>query len=73
MKKLLLLLALVAASCATTSNDIIYREQKLMVRKYKQAGTYYFQFIDGSVLVVDANTYHSFHEKRVVELTWRRK
>ncbi len=73
MKTTLLLLTLICASCATTNNDVLDVQQKLLADKYIKNNTYYFRFYDGSVLAVDEATYHQFKEKTVVKLTWRKK
>lgn len=73
MKKLVILLTLLVASCATVDYSILDKQQKLLARKYTDKGNHYFQFYDGTVLVVDGKTYHDFREQQVVQLTWRKK
>lgn len=73
MKKLLFLLLLFVASCATLDSNIIDIQYKVLARKYSQNSSYYFQFYDGTILLVDIKTYQDFREQQTVQLTWRKK
>ncbi len=72
MKKLAILLTLLVASCAT-DKSIIHVQHKVLAHKYTERGNYYFQFFDGTIVVVDDKTYQEFRERETVRLTWRKK
>ncbi len=72
MKKLALLL-LIITGCATADPSILDVQHKVLASKYVERGVHYFQFFDGTVMVVDQKTFRQFEERQTVKLTWRKK
>ncbi len=72
MKKLILLLFIITG-CATVDPTILDTQHKILGAKYVKNNVHYFQFLDGTVLVVDERTYHDFREMQTVKLVWSKK